>query len=83
MLILFVASSNKTEELTCSIHKKLNEQISDHSLLIVGGVGGGGNSDDFGGGGIIWFSGRTEGGSVVTNRVLRGGGWGPEKFDWQ
>ena len=42
MLILFVASSNKTEELTCSIHKKLNEQISDHSLLIVGGVGGGG-----------------------------------------
>ena len=23
------------------------------------------------------------GGSVVTNRVLRGGGWGPEKIDWQ
>ena len=62
--------------------KKWNKQISYHSLLIVRG-GGGGNSEDFGGGGIIWFSGRTEGGSVATNRVLRGGGWGPEKFDWQ
>ena len=59
--------------------KKWNKQISDHSLLIVGGGGGGENLEDFGGGGIIWFSGRTEGGSVVTDK---GGGWGPEKFDW-
>ena len=52
-----------------------------HYLL--SGVGGGGNSEDFGGGGIIWFSGRMEGGSVATNRVLRGGGWGLERRDWQ
>ena len=50
--------------------KKWNKQIKDHSLLI---VGGGGGLEDFGGGGIVWFSGRTEGGSVVTNRVLKGG----------
>ena len=83
VLILFVASSDKTEELTCSIHKKneISKYRTTHYLL--SGVGGGGNSEDFGEGGIIWFSGRTEGGSVVTNRVLRGGGWGPEKFDWQ
>ena len=70
VLILLVASSNKTEELTCSIQKKWNKQIKDHSLLI---VGGGGGLEDFGGGGMVWFSGRTEGGSVVTNRVLKGG----------
>ena len=32
-----------------------------------------GDSEDIGGGGMIWFSGRTKGGSVVTNRVLRRG----------
>ena len=33
-----------------------------------------GELEDIGEGGIIWFSGRTKGGSVVTNRVLRGEG---------
>ena len=80
VLILFVASSDKTEELTWSIHKKneISKYRTTHYLL--SGVGGGGNSEDFGEGGIIWFSGRTEGGSVVTNRVLRGGRVGPREI---
>ena len=83
VLILFVASRNKTEELTCGIHKKneISKYRTTHYLL--SGVGGEGNSEDIGGGGILWFSGRTKGGSVVTNRVLMGGGWDPEKLDWQ
>lgn len=79
VLIFLVASSNKTEELTCSIQKKWNKQIKDHSLLIVGGGGVGG----FRKGRNHMVFRENGGGSVVTNRVLRGGGWGPEKIDWQ